>query len=202
MNDAPITEEFVSVSVGETDACALRENGSIYCWGISEPQFPASSGFTQVEVGHYCACALNDQGLAICWGAHGGTCAEEVQQTPFKDIGVGDQAACGLSEADGSISCWGAGAPDLFANIPGGGQYLDLDVGGNSACALNSAGKPVCWGQIEEAEEEQFTAAYEWIVVGPNHACARQQEGGGIDCWGGCDAWPEICDDVPAWSKN
>ena len=132
--------DFVSVSVNQDNACALTENGSVHCWGSGDPLHPASSGFSQLEVGMSCSCALNDQGLAICWGTPG-TCADDIQQTPYLDLGVGDKSACGLTEV-GAISCWGVARPSFF-ETPGGGQYRDLDVGGESACALTSEGKPV-----------------------------------------------------------
>jgi hypothetical protein len=199
--DAPEGEEFISVSVGEIDACALREDGSIQCWGVSEPRFPASSGFRQVEVGLHCTCALNDQGLAICWGEPG-TCADEVQSIPFLDIGVGSHAACGLSEEASKIFCWGTGTPALFNEKPKGGLYRDLDVGGNSACALYSDGRPVCWGEIQGPNDEISETAYSWIVVGPYHACARQEEGGQIDCWGPCGGGVEEVCKIPDWNSE
>ena len=55
----------------EYHACALREEGTVLCWGSKLDGHQASPGegykFTSVSSGRSHGCALRDDGAVLCW---------------------------------------------------------------------------------------------------------------------------------------
>ena len=67
----------LSVSSGLQHACAVLENGSVYCWGElleawdnSQPivEFPNLGNVISVTTANAHSCAILDDGTAYCWG--------------------------------------------------------------------------------------------------------------------------------------
>jgi hypothetical protein len=63
--------KFRYVSTYGSTACAVRDSGSLVCWG--ECQFDMcdvpSGSYRQVDVGPMNACAIREDGRAVCWGS-------------------------------------------------------------------------------------------------------------------------------------
>lgn len=76
--EIPGLDEVTQVSVGVGTACAVRADGTVWCWGGSERIAPGGQDHpalltelenaTQVSVGTNHACALVPGGVAKCWG--------------------------------------------------------------------------------------------------------------------------------------
>ncbi len=137
---------IMDISIGRSHTCALRQDGTIVCWGDNEYGKAVAPGgaFSQVSAGPDATCAITKgDGNVVCWGA------QEVTQVPvgsYTQVGVGRRHACAIRE-DGSVQCWG-----VYSNVrvyPGAplplpsaarlisGSHRQVSVGENHACALN-----------------------------------------------------------------
>lgn len=104
---SPPDDFFVDVDAGDFHACALREDGSVACWGsdfYGESRPPRGS-FTAISVEGEDACALGAAGAVTCWGRD-----QYGELTPpdevFVQVVAGDVISCGI-RADGRGECWG-----------------------------------------------------------------------------------------------
>jgi hypothetical protein len=61
------------VSAGEFATCALRQEGSLACFGQDDFGLaaPPAGSYTQLSVGMYTGCALATGGSLACWGFNG-----------------------------------------------------------------------------------------------------------------------------------
>ncbi|MFS8496423.1 MAG: S-layer homology domain-containing protein [Actinomycetes bacterium] len=129
------TTRAIDVSVGHFHACAVSEEGRVYCWGsnrdgqLGVPETSSSSvpvlvpGLTNVisvSAGGSHTCATTESGQAYCWGqgANGrlGTGSNESTSTPKRVVGLtnvvaveaGENSTCALRD-NGRVYCWGFG---------------------------------------------------------------------------------------------
>jgi alpha-tubulin suppressor-like RCC1 family protein len=178
-----------------------------------------------VTTGGRHACALLRGGGADCWGANGngqlgdGTTSEShvpvaVQGLPARlaQIAAGGTHTCGLL-IDGTVWCWGSGGDGELGNgstsdsstpvmVTGLPSVVQIAVGGNllggdSTCALTSAGTVFCWGDNNNGELGNGTTTNSDVPVGvtglSSSAVAVTQTAGvacvalvtgQVDCWG------------------
>jgi hypothetical protein len=128
------------VGVGGFGACAVRDDGSVWCWDVErwnrgrpsqDPvaaiQVPGVDHATDVALGATFACALRDDGSVRCWG-----------ENTNGQLGNGtrSQRAC-----DGA-ACFSASATPVV----GLERVLRVSAGGDTACALRADGTVWCWG--------------------------------------------------------
>jgi cysteine-rich repeat protein len=70
----PPEGEFTSVSAGGEQACAVRTDGEVVCWGHGYSVDPLSifdvppGPFVEVECGYHHTCGLRPDGTISCWG--------------------------------------------------------------------------------------------------------------------------------------
>ena len=156
-----------SQNSGYEFGCAVRDAGSLDCWGNNSASQLASfdAGVVQVSAGFgssflgcvtpgRSACALFDDGGVSCWGdnafgkvdpsASSGAFLSPVHRDlpPAREVVVGGSAAC-TREAAGEVRCWGAWGD-------GGVVMRDVEsvsLGGCHACALLFDAGVRCWGQ-------------------------------------------------------
>ncbi|MCA9547112.1 MAG: hypothetical protein KC613_22075, partial [Myxococcales bacterium] len=84
--------------IGDTCACAVRADASLYCWGTDPGgvfQVPPGA-FTQVAVGWTHACAVSAAGAVVCWGddAHGQ--ASPPPLAAVQRVAAGETFTCAL----------------------------------------------------------------------------------------------------------
>ncbi len=96
-------------------------------------------------------------------------------------VAVNDATSCWLRPDDSTIECWGQS--DVANDAPRG-AYLQIDLGGESACVLDPYGVAVCWGdntfgQLNVPDQSYFID----ITVADRHACGIETDGG-LLCWG------------------
>jgi len=184
-----------SVSAGAYAACAVKQDGSAWCWGagaqdvtilgnagnllgtgqVANALSPVEvqgleSGVTSVSVGDYVACAVQ-QGATFCWG--------------------GDDNNGELGNGTTSASA----TPVAVVGLPSG--VTAVSAGYDFACALTGAGAVFCWGdgtygQLGNGEYAVsptpvavmgLTTGVIAVAAGVQSACALMQDGT-VMCWG------------------
>jgi hypothetical protein len=182
-----------AISVGSGFACALRQAGTVACWGgngsgqlgpdgdtSADTVVPIAglSGVTTIATGGSFACALLSGGTVKCWGENSygqlGNGTTDNSTTPVAVTGLSgvvaiaafDWVACAL-RADGTAMCWG---------YSGNGGLGNGDNQGPSKCygQVPCATTPVAVTGLSGATG---------ISVG-SHACVTLP-GGNMKCWGG-----------------
>ena len=234
-------------------SCALREGGTISCWGYkrhgqlgnaqsrdggygfgssSPVEVAGITDATAIAVGQNHSCALRQGGTISCWGnnEHGqlgnrqsgenASSSVPVQVTDITEataITTGSSHSCALHEG-GTISCWGNNEFGQLGNGQGGDDLSENDVysplpvrvvgitdatfitaGANHSCVLQQDESISCWGNNEfgqlgngQSGEDASSSVpvrvtditdATAITAGWEHSCALR-EGGTISCWG------------------
>jgi|GEM_PF-4958422 len=137
-------ETIVSISVGESDACAASSSGKLFCWTKSN-RLPVQvmgalvgKRVTEISVGYSNKCAIASSKI-YCWG-----------HNDYGDLGNG--TGNGLQPGGG----WGPGSysastPTLVTdtNLPSDYRAVRLAKTGGittQMCAILSTGQLYCWG--------------------------------------------------------
>ena len=184
---ADITDA-IAIATGKRHSCALREDGTIACWGGDEGfgLFGETSEF-------------QDTGQL-------GTFPVPVQVTDITDavaIATGEDYSCALHQ-NGEISCWGynlwgrlgngqsgAEESDTPVEVAGISNAKDIAAGRFATCVLLESGSISCWGHgnlgqpntsAEVVEIDGISNAID-IAAGWFHSCALHKTGT-ISCWG------------------
>lgn len=178
----------VDIAAGPTSACAILQDGSVWCWGrlpgpiaegevtpmpmrIDLPgpavQVASSSGGLDAATGEYTGnlCAVLTDGTVWCWGSNqsGQLGLGHIQPVPEpQNVGLADirQVATGM----------------------------------NSACAIDTNDQLYCWGanaiglvgngtDVAALNPDLIMSSVAQVSVGPLHACATMLDGS-LACWG------------------
>jgi alpha-tubulin suppressor-like RCC1 family protein len=162
-------QTIVGITTGKPFACALDSAGAAYCWGgggdlgngsldnspvpvaVSASGVLSGKTLVQIAAGAGFACALDATGIAYCWGNN--------------DAGqLGDDNA-GTSSLM-PVPVYTPGTPlagKTVTRVVGGGG------GGESACAMDSAGTAYCWGNDSAGQlgNDSTTNSGLPVLVGP-----------------------------------
>ncbi|GAB3787640.1 RCC1 domain-containing protein [Nocardioides pacificus] len=173
--------DWRSVSAGGASTCAVRTNGSLWCWG------------------------LNHRGqLGLGTNKSRPTPTQVGSATDWREVSVGWFGACGI-RTDGSLWCWGDNSAGQIGDgtttrrlapvkVPGA-DWRNVDVGGWHTCATTGAGSLSCWGRNDFGEIGDGTIANRrqptpvagdgWADVAASwsHSCGVTR-GGEVRCWG------------------
>jgi alpha-tubulin suppressor-like RCC1 family protein len=127
---------ITKLSVGDNHACALRTDGTLFCWGqndqgqvglaggsgiVSTP-VAVLSNIIDVAAGINHTCAVTEQHKVFCWGAAGtlGNNSANASSAPVQVPFLGDvvavaagSATCAIHE-NGAASCWGPNSEGLL----------------------------------------------------------------------------------------
>ena len=189
------------LAMGGDMACAVRNDGSIACWGEGS----LGDGYP-VEQEHTTAQRI----------VQGDQVTPSGETSPIEDarqVAVGADYACYLT-ATGTVKCWGQGersqlgqpingtlnhaipvAPELVADIE------LVRAGKAHACALKSVqggmDQAICWGANDKRQANPTSpsrvtdpvvieglAGVKELALGEDHTCALLNSGR-IKCWGG-----------------
>jgi len=191
--EVPGLTEISKVSMG-SHACALKEDGTVWCWGdnyngllgagfatpIAAPlQVEGLSGVEDVAVGLDFTCALLSDETVACWGTNaygelgdGLTTDNPVPTaiaglTGVKSIGAGLSHACAL-HTSGKVTCWGSNSTGQLGN---GAEF----VPGTMAASGGPPNPPVEVVGVTDAQV---------LAVGGNNSCVIDSAGA-AECWGG-----------------
>ena len=169
------------LSTGLTHNCALKPDGSVYCWGSDlDGESTAQSGpFIQVGAGGSHTCALKPDGSVDCWGWDGYGQATD-QPGPFTQISAGENHNCGLKQ-DGSVDCWGVNGAEQAADQPG--PFIQLSAATYHTCGLRPDGSIDCWGDNYYGQSAHQSGPFTQVSAGHAHTCGLRPDGS-VDCWG------------------
>jgi alpha-tubulin suppressor-like RCC1 family protein len=184
----PSIPDPIAVAAGAQHVCAVRKDGSAWCWGNNvsgqlgdgtadalDVPVPASGidHLLEIAAGQSFTCARRDEGSIWCWG-----------DNHFGQLGTGTAVLRAVPAPVGMLS--GATA---------------LTAGGNHTCAIavDAAGgksQILCWGADEAGElgdnrtvdratpaALKLPLAADLVAAGAQHTCARTTDGQ-IFCWG------------------
>ena len=192
--------DATAITTGEEYSCALREGGTVYCWGTnwygqlgngteagsSTPmQVVGINDATAITAGRSHSCALHQAGTISCWGNNiwgqlgNGTDAEFL--VPVQVVGITDataitagwQHSCALHQT-GTISCWGNNSSGQLGNITTTHSSVPVQVVG-----------------ITDATD---------ITTGTAHTCALHQDST-ISCWGN-NNWGQLGNRTDTWRSS
>ena len=145
-------ETIVGISIGDYEACAISDDGKLFCWSYywqgGRPQdIPiqvtgalAGKNVTEVGVGYYNTCAIAD-GQIYCWGTDS-----------YGNLGNGAGLSYGNYSSGVSTT-----TPTLVTStyLPSGYQAVKLAKTGGittQMCAILTAGQLYCWGGNRNSE--------------------------------------------------
>ncbi len=117
------TGKFVSVDDDGYNACALRTDQTVVCWGVARNGWPHApkTAFSRVSVGR--------QTSPLHWGK---------------------EYACGLTN-DGHIQCWESGREEFMFGLDG--VYTAMEAGDDTVCGLKSSRDVECLASIKHVGE-------------------------------------------------
>ncbi|MDD5726033.1 MAG: hypothetical protein PHC53_01310 [Patescibacteria group bacterium] len=192
--------DVVEVSVGNNFSCAIKTDGTLWCWGWNswgqvgtgtqtnhEPsplQVTAmGTNVVQVSTGYAHTCAVKTDGTLWCWGhnhdgeiglgsiiwkCNGWGC----ELIPVQVSALGSNVAQAFAtflhtcarKTDGTVWCWGTNPY---------GQIGDGTIGGDPKCGCQPTPSQVSLLGTQAAD----------LSAGMGHACARKNDGT-LWCWG------------------
>ncbi len=176
---------FVSVAAGRYHSCAVRDDGSIACWGKDEfsQATPRAGRFVSVSAELDHTCGVMDDGSVACWGKNlaGST---RPPGGSFASVEAGWGFTCGVKDDD-SITCWGR---NLYGELnPPQGTFVGVSPGAIHACGLKDDGTVACWGKKDYGLLNTPQGPFVSVTAGGAHTCGLREEGS-VVCWGLDDA--------------
>lgn len=180
---------WTSLSLGTDHACAVRTDGTLWCWGSNisgqlgngvhvedglptptPTQVGSGTAWTSVSAGEYHACGVQTGGTAWCWGSN-----------------VNGE----LGRAANAV------ANTTPTQVSGTAGWSQISAGGDQTCAVKAVGTAWCWGRNEYGQlgkaanltanptPAQVGSATTWASIesGYQHTGARTTTGN-ILAWG------------------
>ena len=169
--DAPPPARYRSVALGLWHSCAIRTDGSLWCWGRNDERQVRGAGTTLYEL------------EPVRYGT----------ATDWTLVAAGEDATCGIHASDDTLECWG-GLP----GAPQSGTWSAIAVGDNHGCAIDTADELWCWGDNDDGQLGNGTnvdatdvpvmltggaPAWSAVSAGRWHTCAVGTDGS-LWCWG------------------
>ena len=196
ISNVPAGNDFVQVSMGDTDAVALRADGTVVGWGRNHfnqnGSLPTTGGWAEVHAGgganHI---LLHSDGHIESFGDNNyGFLDDTPTGSDFIDIYGGYYMAAAL-RSDGSIVSWGRGTPPayygdtLVATNPTGTGHSSPTVGQFGAIAINSTGSLITWGLNGAGELNVPAGLWSSVDVGMwRTGIGIRALDGSLDVWG------------------
>ncbi len=175
-----------TLSAGYYDACVIKPDSTVQCWGRNVDYNPApspSGTFTQIDGGGDGSCGVRTDGTVSCWNQYWNFYGAPPAGT-FSRVAVGDRHVCGL-RTDGTVTCWGDNSSGQL-NAPSG-QFLGISSGYNTSCGIRTDGTLACWGYdgyYSFGLVNPPAGHFSQVTIGPWHACAIRADDAGVTCWG------------------
>ncbi|MBK6921779.1 MAG: hypothetical protein IPH07_30565 [Deltaproteobacteria bacterium] len=199
----PLPANVIDVSVGGSHACAVIDDGAVYCWGDGNA---GKLGYS----------ATDPVGLTNTPMEQGPVPLGRVAAR----VAAGAGHTCVIEAVSGDVYCWGDAAqgilgnqtnnPDIGDDEPASASTkvslpspaIDISAGSQHTCVILDTGAAVCWGNggdgrlgygdtqdLGDNEDLMSStldvggAAVLRISAGRAHTCALL-DGGDVRCWG------------------
>jgi alpha-tubulin suppressor-like RCC1 family protein len=171
---------FVAISAGDNHACAIDNEGGLYCWGENH--------FGQLGVP-----GPNEQCVREASRNYEANTNVACIRTPVlvpldetvTAVGAGEYHTCAAGTS-GAVWCWGVnGSPPTQLELD---QPLkNIDAGGDYTCGVTFSHELRCWSWPQAMSDGIDAPAdsndWDTVTVGKKHGCAIDSGGSG-HCWG------------------
>ena len=184
--EGPFTKVSVAGSSSYDDpgnACAIRVDGSLACWGPGYSPIEVPSGaFKSVSVGPWQACGLRPDGQPECWPLTEHDLSFRGRVLPGTQIhsmalGGVDASICVVTAA-GALACSVETPPKAtkskFRSVAGSETHF---------CATKTDQGVLCWPAYDAAPLTTPSGRFQTISIGPGYACGIRPDGRS-ECWG------------------
>lgn len=181
--------EYTSVEAGDHTTCAIKSDGSLWCWGYNKagqvgdgsgvnkgwPSQIGTSAWAQVSEGAEAACGIQTDGSLWCWGGQSRLSGPAVRSlnlggaierpVPVRIGGNTDWDSVSVGEysacgiEDGYLSCWNPASPENANLVTGGNVWSQVSVGNRHTCAIRQDQSLWCWGYNYDGQVGQTTEA-------------------------------------------
>jgi alpha-tubulin suppressor-like RCC1 family protein len=195
LKDGPVKvaalDEVIEIAAG-SHACALRKDGSVWCWG---GVLPGDGGIQpvmrvegidrarQISVGDESSCAVSEGDRVRCWRV--AQPATPLSLEDVSEVSVGAAASCARTST-GRVWCWsGDAAPKEVDGIT---EAVAIEVA-NEACTRDKSGMVQCWTGSDAPARKAELPAVDALRVGADWGCVIAK--GQVVCWGGGPKNPE-----------
>jgi hypothetical protein len=169
--------DWALVRAGDYHACAIRRDGTLWCWGdnyygqLGNPggtgsatphptpsQVGTATDWQSLGAGANDTCATKATGTLWCWGDQfSSTVSQLGTGTSWRSVSNGDYHVCGTTSS-GALSCWGyndvgqlgLGTSDTSYHDfgqIGTATWTEVDAGYRASCGVRSDGTLWCWGE-------------------------------------------------------
>ena len=176
-----------SLAAGFKEACGLRPDGRLQCWGRSDgvgATAPAGK-FIALSMSRAAACAIRIDGTLQCWSSEEFVDLSDVPPGRFFSVSVMAAHACAL-RTDGRIFCWG---DDFAGPAPKESDFIAVSAGDLYNCALRADASVACWGIPPYGGLNTPQGHFSQISHGQGRTCAVGFDGK-AECWGnGMEQW-------------
>lgn len=187
----PLVNKAVAVAAGSEHACAITDQGAVWCWGHNETR----------RLGG------DRTGLPLLPNAFPEPRPVDGLPGPALEVSAGYQHTCALF-AGGDVWCWGGNSygelgrgtiTDSGGEFPGVVPNLapvaHLSIDDDSSCVLHVDGGVSCWGEnsvghVGDGMSAPRSTPYrvpgvdaEALALGGDHVCTVASDGGTV-CWG------------------
>lgn len=204
----PVIEpgKWKKVRVSSDHACAIKANGTLWCWGADDVG----------QLGNGAVTTANQESPI------------QIGTDLWSDIAAQTNSTCGIKAEDGSLWCWGDDTDGKLGNGASGssttpvaisepGPWKKINMAGGTACAIKRDGSAWCWGDdtygavgdgngmVDSQVPVQIKEPGPWIDVGAGRTSCGIKEDGSFWCWGRYLRGPgDVPEPIPAdgnWAK-